>query len=113
MTDLYNGQITDLLNNAHRYDPEVIAFSYAILQEKRRIMQELAQTRTMSVIDDLPESILDVGRGTPHTLLRRQSERRCQAGNHQKEFPVGSESRNRVSGRGIGSDGLRRKWRGR
>lgn len=60
MTDLYNGQITDLLNNAHRYDPEVIAFSYAILQEKRRIMQELAQTRTMSVIDDLPESILDV-----------------------------------------------------
>lgn len=60
MTDLYNGQITDLLNNARRYDPEVIAFSYAILQEKRRIMQELAQTRTMSVIDDLPESILDV-----------------------------------------------------
>ncbi len=60
MTDLYNGQITDLLNNAYRYDPEVIAFSYAILQEKRRIMQELAQTRTMSVIDDLPESILDV-----------------------------------------------------
>lgn len=34
MTDLYNGQITDLLNNAYRYDPEVIAFSYAILQEK-------------------------------------------------------------------------------
>lgn len=60
MTDLYNGQITDLLNNACRYDPEVIAFSYAILQEKRRIMQELDQTRTMSVIDDLPESILDV-----------------------------------------------------
>lgn len=60
MTDLYNGQITDLLNNAYRYDPEVIAFSYAVLQEKRRIMQELAQTRSMSVIDDLPESILDV-----------------------------------------------------
>lgn len=60
MTDLYNGQITDLLNNAYRYDPEVIAFSYAILQEKQRIMQELAQTRTMSVIDDLPENILDV-----------------------------------------------------
>ncbi len=60
MTDLYNGQITDLLNNAYRYDPEVIAFSYAILQEKRRIMQELAQTRTMSVIDDLQENILDV-----------------------------------------------------
>ena len=60
MIDLYNGQITDLLNNAYRYDPEVIAFSYAILQEKQRIMQELAQTRTMSVIDDLPENILDV-----------------------------------------------------
>ena len=43
MTDLYNGQITDLLNNAYRYDPEVIAFSYAILQEKRRIMQEPCQ----------------------------------------------------------------------
>lgn len=60
MTDLYNGQITDLLNNAYRYDPDVIAFSYAILQEKQRIMQELAQTRTMSVIDDLPENILDI-----------------------------------------------------
>ena len=35
MTDLYNGQITDLLNNAYRYDPEVIAFSYAKMQEQR------------------------------------------------------------------------------
>lgn len=60
MTDLYNGQITDLLNNSYRYDPEVIALSYAIQQEKQRIIQELSRTRTMAVIDELPESILDV-----------------------------------------------------
>jgi phage tail P2-like protein len=60
MIDIYNGQITDLLTNETRYNPEVIALAYAIQQEKQRILRELERTRTMAVIDELPESILDV-----------------------------------------------------
>ncbi len=34
MTDLYDGQITDLLNNGFRYNPETIAVGYAVREEK-------------------------------------------------------------------------------
>lgn len=60
MTNLYDGQITDLLANGLRHNPEVIALSYAIQMEKQRIMDYAATTRTMAVIDELPEAILDV-----------------------------------------------------
>lgn len=61
MTDLYNGQITDLLqqNEAAR-NPEAQALAYAILAEKRRIIDLAQRTRTISMVDLLPEEILDV-----------------------------------------------------
>lgn len=60
MTDLYNGQITDLLQNGSRYNPEVIAISYAIRQEKQRIMELAKRTRTAAAIDELSETALDI-----------------------------------------------------
>lgn len=61
MTNLYNGQLVELLGgNAAAYNPEVRAFSYALLQEKHRIMDYAKKTRTASMINELPEPILDV-----------------------------------------------------
>lgn len=61
MTKLYDGQLTDLLSgNGLSYNPDVIAFSYAVQQEKQRIMRLAQQTRTLAVIDELPEPVLDV-----------------------------------------------------
>ena len=60
MTSLYDGLVSDLLQNSEKYNPEAQAISYAILQEKQRIMDEAQHTRTMAVIDLLPEQILDV-----------------------------------------------------
>ncbi|MDO5765401.1 MAG: phage tail protein I [Elusimicrobiales bacterium] len=73
MTELYNGQITDLLNNGLRYNPETISISYAILQEKRRILALAAQTRLMSAIDTLSESTLDYLAVELRTPAYRQS----------------------------------------
>ena len=61
MTNLYDGQLVELLGgNAAAYNPEVRAFAYALLQEKRRIMDYAKMTRTASMINELPEPILDV-----------------------------------------------------
>lgn len=60
MTNLYDGQLTDLLQNDARSNPEVQALAYAMQVEKRRIMDMALQTRTISMIEQLPESILDV-----------------------------------------------------
>lgn len=61
MTKLYDGQLTDLLSgNGLSYNPDVIAFSYAVQQEKQHIMRLAQQTRTLAVIDELPEPVLDV-----------------------------------------------------
>lgn len=59
MTNLYDGQIIDLLNNGLRNNPEVQALSYAIQQEKQRILRLADTTRTAAVIDELPEAVLD------------------------------------------------------
>ena len=59
MTDLRNGQITDLLSNSMRYNPETISIGYAIRQEKQRIMALADRTRLMLAIDSLDERILD------------------------------------------------------
>lgn len=60
MTKLYDGQLTDLIQNNSRYNVEIQAISYALLMEKRRIMELAQRTRTMGFVDDLPEIILDV-----------------------------------------------------
>lgn len=60
MTKLYDGQVADLLRNPGKYNPEIRALSYALLQEKRRIMDAADRTRTMAMIEELPEEILDV-----------------------------------------------------
>ena len=60
MTDLYNGTLADLLNNGYRYNPEVQAFAYALQMEKQRLMAEADKTRTLAMIEQLPEPILDV-----------------------------------------------------
>ena len=60
MTDLYNGKITHLLGGSYAYDPDIRAVAYAILLEKQRLMDLAQTTRTMAMIDQLPEAILDV-----------------------------------------------------
>lgn len=60
MTKLYDGQLTDLIQNHSRYNVEVQAISYALLMEKRRLIDLAQRTRTMAVVDELPEAILDV-----------------------------------------------------
>ena len=60
MTDLYHGKVTDLLQNESAYNTEIQALAYAVLQEKQRIMAEANRTRTLAMIEQLPEEILDV-----------------------------------------------------
>ena len=60
MTKLYDGQVAELFLNSTRQNPEIQALSYAILQEKQRIIDNANRTRTLAVIDELPESVLDV-----------------------------------------------------
>lgn len=60
MTNLYDGKLTDLIQNENRYNVEVRAISYALYMEKRRLMELAQRTRTMAVVDELTEAILDV-----------------------------------------------------
>ena len=60
MIDLRNAAITDLLGNSMRHNPETISIGYAILMEKRRLLDLADRTRLMAGIDTLPEEILDV-----------------------------------------------------
>ena len=57
MTNLHDGQITDLLNNGMRYNPETISIGY--LQEKQRLLDLLARTRLLALIDSADEKVLD------------------------------------------------------
>ena len=60
MTDIRNGQLTDLLLNESEYNTEIQALAYAMRLEKQRILDEADRTRTLAMIDQLPEKILDV-----------------------------------------------------
>ena len=60
MISLYDGQITDLLPWKMAQSTEVRCISYAVQQEHQRMLRLAAHTRTMAVIDELPERILDV-----------------------------------------------------
>ena len=76
MTNLYDGQIKDLLQNEAKYNPEVEALSYALQIEKQRIMEEADRTRTLAMIEQLPEEILDVlavELRSPYTTLFRSA----------------------------------------
>jgi len=59
MINLYDGQITDLLQNSLKHNPETQAIAYAVLQEKRRLIDLVERTRLMSAVDSLEERILD------------------------------------------------------
>lgn len=59
MINIHDGQITDLLSNSLRHNPETIAITYAVLQEKRRILALVERTRLMAAVDSLEERILD------------------------------------------------------
>ena len=60
MIKLYDGQITDLLPEKIAKDVETRCLSYAIQQEHQRLLRQADRTRTLAVIDELPEKILDV-----------------------------------------------------
>lgn len=59
MINIHEGQITDLLSNSLRHNPETMAVAYAVLQEKRRILSLAERTRLMAAVDSLEERILD------------------------------------------------------
>ena len=59
MISLHDGQITDLLENSMKHNPETIAIGYAIREEKRRIMLQADKTRLLSVIENMDEQRLD------------------------------------------------------
>lgn len=59
MIRLHDGQITDLLLNRLRRNLEIQSLSFAILQEKQRILRLADSTRTAAAIDELPEEVLD------------------------------------------------------
>lgn len=59
MINIHDDQITDLLSNSLRHNPETIAIAYAVLQEKRRILALVERTRLMAAVDSLEERILD------------------------------------------------------
>ena len=60
MIKLYDGQITDLLPEKIAKDVETRCLSSAIQQEHQRLLRQADRTRTLAVIDELPEKILDV-----------------------------------------------------
>lgn len=60
MIKLYDGQITDLLPEKLAKDTDTRCLSFAIQQEHQRMLRLADRTRTLSVIDELPEKILDV-----------------------------------------------------
>lgn len=59
MIKIHDGQITDLLSNSLRYNPETISIGYAILQEKRRILYLVERTLLMAAVEILDEKTLD------------------------------------------------------
>ncbi len=60
MIKLYDCQISDLFTNGAKHNPEIKALSYAVLKEKQRIINQADRTRTLALIDELPETILDI-----------------------------------------------------
>ena len=60
MIKFKDGQITDLLPPSMAKDVEMQCVSYALQKQVQKIMALADQTRTVAMIDQLPESILDI-----------------------------------------------------
>lgn len=61
MTDLYNGELLDmLLGTGLMKDEEIQSISYALHKQIQIVMDMADATRTQAAIDSLPEKILDV-----------------------------------------------------
>ncbi len=60
MINVYDSRITDIINNESKYNPEIQALAYALQIEKQHVLDLAARTRTIAMIDQLPERILDV-----------------------------------------------------
>lgn len=60
MIDLYSGQITDLLPTILSDDIYARCISFSLQKEMQRILSAADKTRTLTVIDELPEKVLDV-----------------------------------------------------
>lgn len=60
MIKLKEGQMTDMLPSSMARDVETQCISYALKKQVERIVHLSDQTRTVAVIDMLPEKILDV-----------------------------------------------------
>ena len=59
MTKLHDGFLADLFSNGLKYNPEIRALSFAVQQEKQRILDEADGTLVTAGINNLPEQILD------------------------------------------------------
>lgn len=60
MIKFKDGQLTDILPIAMKQDIETHCISYALQQQVKKIVQLADRTRTVAVIEELPEKILDV-----------------------------------------------------
>lgn len=60
MIKLYEGELVDMLPSQMATQLQQKCISYALKQGVRRVMERANMTRTVAVIDSLPEQILDV-----------------------------------------------------
>lgn len=67
MIDLYNGELLDMLPSSMSTEIEQQCISYALKRGVQLIVERANMTRTQSVIDELPEPILDVLATELHT----------------------------------------------
>lgn len=60
MIDLYSSNITDILPEAFRKEPEVIALGYAVNKAMQRLVDYCQNISIYASIDTLPEDVLDL-----------------------------------------------------
>lgn len=60
MISFYDSNLTDIFPENMKYTPECIALGYALQKANQRFIKAANQTSVFSVIDTLPENIIDV-----------------------------------------------------
>lgn len=60
MIRFYDSQITDILPDNLKSNPYTASLSYALMQANRKVLEYAVNTGIFSVIDVLPENILDI-----------------------------------------------------
>lgn len=60
MISFYDSNITDILPEHLKHQPEVIALGYALQRANQRFIKIVDQTSVFAAIDTLPEKIIDV-----------------------------------------------------